>query len=574
MKTSLICLAIGGLSLPAMADVQNPSGTTVAGENAPTSHKYVPKNEMFEDESTLAEPLMMSGLPQFFTRNPNSTHLAPLKLFSLKPQATEVKNQHATGLCTSFATIAAMELVLKQKTGKDYDFSELSHFSIYHDYKTELALDTASKNFLVEEGAFKFIPSMNTLEETEIYRRYQPSENFKPYVSARISKYSIIKNQLDVISELASGHPVVLSAGVNSSFDSDLARRTGQLSRVGRDTPNGHAMLIVGYKYNSEKNVGNYIVKNSWGSNWGDNGFAYLPFDYCGTGSSQQYCSFYAVQDVQLKDVRPQDPTVSEIGIWSNEQKNWAQSSFGIEAADRVIDMIQSITYVFDNSTSDNTFTRERSTVDGSLDTAEGLGDHPDLSMSALDYALIKLMSGKVLKIEKGLNTPPKITPTTTDWCSGNPQPAFCTTSNAPSDWTETANQDSAERPLIAGYKVTSEDFYVWTETNTFSLSDMEFNRRLESRPQTAAAPREPDSDVAGVKVSKKAWPLISKIEISLNDQTKMTAERLGNFNYIVDKSHGFRTAFTEATITLKNGQVIQVREGAQTLVNFENLDQ
>lgn len=53
-------------------------------------------------------------------------------------------------------------------------------------------------------------------------------------------------------------------------------------SKVGRDgvlnaseKPSGdhgrHAMLIVGY-------IGNYfIVKNSWGTDWGDGGYCYIP---------------------------------------------------------------------------------------------------------------------------------------------------------------------------------------------------------------------------------------------------------------------------------------------------------
>ncbi len=529
---------------------------------------------MFEDETALAEHMMMSNLPQFFARNPNSTHLAPLKLFSLRPQATEIRNQHATGLCTAFATIAAMELVLKQKTGREYDFSELTHWSNYHQYKTEVAVDSASRNFLPEEGAFKFVPAMNQLNENEIFQNYRPSTNFKPYVSARISKQKRLINQLDVISELASGHPVVLGAGVNSSFDSDLARRTGRLSREGSDTDGGHAMLIVDYKYDSEKNVGNYILKNSWGSSWGDGGFAYLPFDYCGNGRMQQYCTFIAVQDVQLNDVRPQDPIASEIGIWKKAQKIIDQSSFGIKAEKRVIDMIQSITYVFEGFESEIKFTRERSIEDGSLETDELIGDHPELSLSSFEYAVVKLKSGNELKIQQGLKLADVITPALTNWCSGTAQPDFCTLSPAPADWTETEGLGGAARPAVSGHKVTPEDFYVWTETRAYTLSDLKQNERIARNPMIATASAQPNSDVGGVKVSKKAWPLISKIEISLNDQASKSAEPLNNYNYIVSKLSDYRTAFTRVTVTLTNGQIIKLTEGAQSLEEFERFDQ
>ena len=37
-------------------------------------------------------------------------------------------------------------------------------------------------------------------------------------------------------------------------------------------------MLIVGYS--DAKQV--FIVRNSWGTHWGDNGYCYMPYDYAG----------------------------------------------------------------------------------------------------------------------------------------------------------------------------------------------------------------------------------------------------------------------------------------------------
>jgi len=39
-----------------------------------------------------------------------------------------------------------------------------------------------------------------------------------------------------------------------------------------------HAVVLVGYDAN-----GNYIIKNSWGTSWGDNGFGIISKDFdCG----------------------------------------------------------------------------------------------------------------------------------------------------------------------------------------------------------------------------------------------------------------------------------------------------
>jgi C1A family cysteine protease len=38
----------------------------------------------------------------------------------------------------------------------------------------------------------------------------------------------------------------------------------------------GHAVVIVGYDYNKRT----FKVRNSWGADWGDRGYAHFPFDY------------------------------------------------------------------------------------------------------------------------------------------------------------------------------------------------------------------------------------------------------------------------------------------------------
>ena len=38
----------------------------------------------------------------------------------------------------------------------------------------------------------------------------------------------------------------------------------------------GHAIVIVGY--DEEKRL--FTFRNSWGEDWGDKGYGYLPYDY------------------------------------------------------------------------------------------------------------------------------------------------------------------------------------------------------------------------------------------------------------------------------------------------------
>jgi C1A family cysteine protease len=54
----------------------------------------------------------------------------------------------------------------------------------------------------------------------------------------------------------------------------------------------GHAICFVGY--DSKKKLIKF--KNSWGTNWGDNGYGYLPYNYI-----NDFCwDAWAVKDINV----------------------------------------------------------------------------------------------------------------------------------------------------------------------------------------------------------------------------------------------------------------------------------
>jgi hypothetical protein len=42
----------------------------------------------------------------------------------------------------------------------------------------------------------------------------------------------------------------------------------------------GHAVLVVGYRDGDGEGGGTYIVRNSWGADWGADGYGFLPYAY------------------------------------------------------------------------------------------------------------------------------------------------------------------------------------------------------------------------------------------------------------------------------------------------------
>uniref|UniRef100_A0A6C0KGS6 Peptidase C1A papain C-terminal domain-containing protein n=1 Tax=viral metagenome TaxID=1070528 RepID=A0A6C0KGS6_9ZZZZ len=82
----------------------------------------------------------------------------------------------------------------------------------------------------------------------------------------------------DMKNALSNGYPFVVGITIYESFESDEVAKTGMVPMPSSsETCNGgHAVVCVGY--DDEKQV--WIMRNSWGSKWGDGGYFYLPYAY------------------------------------------------------------------------------------------------------------------------------------------------------------------------------------------------------------------------------------------------------------------------------------------------------
>lgn len=97
-----------------------------------------------------------------------------------------------------------------------------------------------------------------------------------------------------VKSALAQGYPVGFGFTVYDSFEDDSVAKTGIMPMPATDENvlGGHAVIRVGYYDNAMLPVtldngavlgphpsgGYYIVRNSWGTSWGDGGYFYAPY--------------------------------------------------------------------------------------------------------------------------------------------------------------------------------------------------------------------------------------------------------------------------------------------------------
>ncbi len=82
---------------------------------------------------------------------------------------------------------------------------------------------------------------------------------------------------------LATKGPILTRIDVDATWDA-AAANNGNLDEYKSDkTRGGHAVAVVGYR------PGRFIIRNSWGTSWGDKGFGYASLDYAQNAFDEAY---------------------------------------------------------------------------------------------------------------------------------------------------------------------------------------------------------------------------------------------------------------------------------------------
>jgi len=203
---------------------------------------------------------------------------------------TPVKNQAGCGSCWAFSTVAAIEAAWKQKTGEEVLLAEQQLVDCAGDYN----------NFGCSGGlpsqAFQYIKYVGGLDTAESYP--YTGVDGKCLFSKKAIGATIVDgvnitsyDEGEQLDALAFARPVSIAYEVAADFRLyNSGVYTSTLCRSGSDTVN-HAVLAVGYVLDSP--IPYYIVKNSWGTAWGEEGYFNIELgkNMCGVA----VCSSYPV---------------------------------------------------------------------------------------------------------------------------------------------------------------------------------------------------------------------------------------------------------------------------------------
>lgn len=91
-------------------------------------------------------------------------------------------------------------------------------------------------------------------------------------------------------SALAEGYAVAVGLRVFDSLQTQTWVTRPSDKAIANDTPEYHAMTLVGY----DEDACSYIVRNSWGPQWGDDGYGYISFAYIDDSELCKYACIIA----------------------------------------------------------------------------------------------------------------------------------------------------------------------------------------------------------------------------------------------------------------------------------------
>ncbi len=193
----------------------------------------------------------------------------------------EIYDQGHLGSCTANAIGAAFEFGLLKQGLPDFMPSRLF---IYYNERVVLGTEETDSGAMIRDGIKSVAKQGVCTEESWPYdiTRFteKPSDAcYQEALDNRVRAYQRVTRRLDQLKGcLAQGFPFVFGFLVYPSFETADVARTGTVPMPGEDESplGGHAVLAVGY----DDATGRFLVRNSWGADWGDDGHFTLPYEY------------------------------------------------------------------------------------------------------------------------------------------------------------------------------------------------------------------------------------------------------------------------------------------------------
>lgn len=201
--------------------------------------------------------------------------------FDMRTWCAPVFDQGQYGSCTANAICGLDEFVQMRENIHTFRSSRMFLYYNERDLEGTTGSDSGA---MIRDGmaclANQGVPLEDTWQYTAENLLTKPSQEAYDQAAQHksISYWRVPQTANDMINCLLQEYPFVFGFTVYDSFESDEVAQTGivNLPQPGENVVGGHAVMCVGYDTVSQR----FIVRNSWGTGWGQSGYFTMPFAY------------------------------------------------------------------------------------------------------------------------------------------------------------------------------------------------------------------------------------------------------------------------------------------------------
>jgi C1A family cysteine protease len=207
-----------------------------------------------------------------------------------RQNCSPIEDQGKLGSCTAQAVVSLMEYMMRRSSDDHVDGSRLFTYKVTRNLLGWVGDRGAYLRSAMQSVAAFGVPpekhwpyDIKRFDEEPTAFLYSFADNYKALNYTRLDPIGMSPTRVltSLKRVLAAGYCTVFGFTVYSSLSgkADIPVPTKADSVRG-----GHAVMAVGYDdehlTDEGKKIPSLIIRNSWGTSWGEKGYGYLPYEY------------------------------------------------------------------------------------------------------------------------------------------------------------------------------------------------------------------------------------------------------------------------------------------------------